>query len=252
MKKIVYFLDQKFYPLFQNNWDDYLFRDEILQSIKKEYKLLDLGAGAGIIPAMNFQGTVSRIFGIDPDPRVLSNPFLDEAKISVGENIPYPDNFFDIVIADNVMEHLPNPHTVLKEVHRVLKRNGVFYFKTPNQWHYMPIIARLTPHRFHQYLNKLRGRATADTFPTLYQINSPGKIHFYAQSTGFDIKFVKLIEGRPEYLRFSVLTYLAGFLYERLVNSAKFFSRFRILTIVCLQKRLGAQDTRAAASTISL
>lgn len=237
MKKVVSFLDQKFYPNFQKNWDDYLFRDEILRSTNKEYKLLDLGAGAGIIPAMNFRGTVSKIFGIDPDPRVLSNPYLDEAKISMGENIPYPDDFFDIVIADNVMEHLPNPQAVLTEVNRVLKLNGVFYFKTPNKWHYMPTIARLTPHQFHQYLNKLRGRATIDTFPTTYQINSPRKINYYAQSTGFSVKFVKLIEGRPEYLRFSPLTYLAGFLYERLVNSTQFFSRFRILTIACLEKK---------------
>jgi len=35
---------------------------------------LDLGAGAGIVSQMNFKGIASRVCGIDPDERVLSNP----------------------------------------------------------------------------------------------------------------------------------------------------------------------------------
>ncbi|MEI2780661.1 MAG: hypothetical protein V9H25_05130 [Candidatus Competibacter sp.] len=45
--------------------------------------------------------------------------------------------------------------SVFREVARVLKRGGVFLFKTPNKTHYMPTIARLTPHRFHQFVNRI-------------------------------------------------------------------------------------------------
>ena len=109
----------------------------------------------------------------------------------------------------------------------------------------MPLIARLTPLWFHQFINKIRGRAVEDTFPTLYKVNSLKQIAHYAQLTGFEIKFIHFIEGRPEYLRFSIPTYLVGLLYERLVNSSKILAGFRILTIACLQKKEAMYEASA-------
>jgi len=48
----------------------------------------------------------------------------------------------------------------------VLRSGGVFLFKTSNKTHYMPTIVRLTPYCFHQFVNRIRGRAEADTFLT--------------------------------------------------------------------------------------
>jgi ubiquinone/menaquinone biosynthesis C-methylase UbiE len=90
---------------------------------------------------MNFRGLVARVCGIDPDPRVGANPYLDEGKVAVGEDIPYPDTNFDIVFADNVLEHLQNPSLVFQEVARILKPGGLFLVKTPNKLHYMPLMA---------------------------------------------------------------------------------------------------------------
>ena len=100
---------------------------------------------------------------------MTTNPFLDEGRVSDASEIPYDSHQFDIVFSDNVLEHLEQPLDVFSEVARVLKPGGIFLFKTPNKWHYMPTIARLTPHRFHQFVNKIRGRAEADTFPTRYR-----------------------------------------------------------------------------------
>ena len=47
---------------------------------------------------------------------------------------------------------------------------------------------------------------------------------------------VDLIEGRPEYLRFSAPTYLLGWLYERLVNRVPGLARLRVLLVVELRK----------------
>lgn len=236
MKKGITWIDRTFYPNFTNNWDDDLFRFEILKRIKINNRILDLGAGAGIVDAMHFRGLVTKVCGIDLDKRVLNNPHLDEAHISPAESIPYPDATFDLVLANNVMEHIENPERVLREIFRVLKPHGYLCFKTPNKWHYMPTIARLTPLRFHQFINKIRGRDTDDTFPTYYRLNSTGTIRKMALRTGFHIESLQLIEGRPEYLRMSNLTYLLGLLYERIVNGHSFFNFLRILTIACLQK----------------
>lgn len=46
------------------------------------------------------------------------------------QNIPYPDNSFDVVIANMMLYHVPNIEKGLAEVRRVLKRDGSFYCAT--------------------------------------------------------------------------------------------------------------------------
>jgi SAM-dependent methyltransferase len=229
-------LDQQLYPKFENNWDDEIFRQRIAGVLTSESTVLDLGAGAGIVQQMNFRGMAKVVHGVDPDRRVEQNPYLDEGRVGVGESIPYEDAMFDVVFADNVLEHLTDPVAVFREVNRVLRPGGYFLAKTPNATHYMPLIARLTPHRFHQYVNRLRGRASVDTFPTCYKANTPSAIEDIAAASGFGVQSVDLIEGRPEYLRMTPLTYLVGFAYERLVNASEVLSHFRILLVATLTK----------------
>lgn len=234
--KLVSKIDQRFYPGIGHNWDDYILRRRILSLINQETEMLDLGAGAGIVDAMNFRGAVKRVCGVDLDRRVEQNPFLDEGRVANAGQIPYPDESFDVVFADNVMEHLEDPSQVLTEVRRVLRSGGRLLFKTPNKNHYMPIIARLTPHRFHQFVNRLRGRAEVDTFPTLYRANTPHDVHALANQAGFVVRSIELIESRPEYLRVTVPSYIFGIAYERLVNFFPKLARFRILMIADLEK----------------
>lgn len=238
MSSITRWMDEKLYPNYAKNWDDMLFRERILRHLTEESPkdVLDLGAGAGIVAQMNFNGIARRICGVDPDPRVVDNPYLDEGRVGFGESIPYRDGEFDVVFADNVFEHLPNPEKVFAEVFRVLRSGGVLLAKTPNKYHYMPTIARITPHGFHQWVNRLRGREAVDTFPTRYLVNTPEDICRVALKTGFEVKVIDLIEGRPEYLRFSAPSYWMGWAYERLVNVVPLLKRFRILLVVELRK----------------
>jgi SAM-dependent methyltransferase len=143
MTTLIEKLDHALYPGYARNWDDQLFRERVLRHLSPPAAvILDLGAGAGIVQQMNFRGHAARICGVDLDPRVVDNPMLDEGKVADAGGIPYPDQTFDVVFADNVLEHLPDPLTVFREIARVLKPGGVFLFKTPNKTHYMPTIAR--------------------------------------------------------------------------------------------------------------
>src|SRR5882724_7472414 len=45
--------------------------------------------------------------------------------------IPFPDNSVDLVILETVLEHVSDPHSVVAEVHRILKPAGIVVCSTP-------------------------------------------------------------------------------------------------------------------------
>lgn len=237
---LVKYLDGKWYPEFQDNWDDKLFRDFFLHKLKESSKCLDFGAGRGNVRAMHLDDVVAFVAGVDVDSAVYQNKHLHEAKVIDLDDfkIPYDNCHFDFVISDNVMEHIDDPCSVLSEICRVLKPGGSLFIKTPNRNHYMPIISRITPTWFHRYYNQKRGRKELDTFPVRYKLNTLSAIMAHSKSAGMIVNNVTFVEGRPEYLRLNSLTYFLGFLYERFVNSSKLFSSARCVIMAEIGKEV--------------
>lgn len=234
---LVEWIDRTFYPDSGSNWDDELFRDRILSRLDRDSFVLDVGAGSGLVRQMNFRDHAGKVCGVDTDPRVVDNPFLDEGLVARATAIPYPDGMFDVAFANNVLEHLSDPGAVFVEISRALKPTGRFLFKTPNRRHYVAALARLTPHRFHEWVNGRRGRDAADTYPTLYRANTVQAVRQHAAAAGLEIASLELVEGRPEYLRINGLTYLVGLAYERLVNRFHALAGFRVVLIGELRRR---------------
>jgi len=50
------------------------------------------------------------------------------------EIFPYPfkKNSFDIIEADHILEHLSDPFQVMKELHRILKKDGILIIRVPH------------------------------------------------------------------------------------------------------------------------
>jgi SAM-dependent methyltransferase len=89
---------------------------------------LDLGCGlGGYIAALQKSG--ARVIGIDFNPpyNVAAAPFA----IADALRVPFPNDYFDLVICTNLIEHIPDPAELLREIYRVLKRNGVAYVSYP-------------------------------------------------------------------------------------------------------------------------
>ncbi len=51
--------------------------------------------------------------------------------VADAHQIPLPDNYFDCVIIQAVLEHVLEPQKVVKEIYRVLKKQGIVYAETP-------------------------------------------------------------------------------------------------------------------------
>ncbi len=224
-------IDRLFYPEYSEGWDNALFRERIQAGLTSDAMILDLGAGSGRVPQMNFRGLCRQVCGLDPEESVLENRYLDLAKVGTAESVPWPDATFDLVFSANVLEHLHKPREVFNEVLRVLKPGGTFLVKTPNRFHYVAVLSTLLPLRIHVAVNNWRGRAESDTFPTYYRANSKRVLEELGR--GFGSVSVEPIEGRPEYARQGLLAVLYPFalLWERAVNRFEFLSCFRVILI---------------------
>jgi len=199
-------------------------------------RVLDLGAGTGTIDSLDWRAPDRRVIGIDPDPRIDGHPFLDDRVRGSGFNLPFRDESLDAVVSVNVMEHIKKPESILGEVHRVLKKGGVFLVKTPNRRHYVARFANLTPTWFHNWYNGLRGRSSEDTFETIYRFNRFEEIDTLAAEAGFEVLSLDAFEGIPEYLLLSTFLFYPGLWFERWVNSKPSRNKWRANLEAVLRK----------------
>jgi ubiquinone/menaquinone biosynthesis C-methylase UbiE len=100
-------------------------------------KILDLGGRDGTL-TKHFTKNNKVIIG-DIDEQSLNyakkNFDLETEIINLNESLPFPDNFFDVVVMGEVLEHLPYPLITLSEVKRILKKNGKFIGNVPLAYH---------------------------------------------------------------------------------------------------------------------
>lgn len=98
--------------------------------IAPDARVLEVGSGAhGLI--FYFEGK-DRV-GVDPladEYRALFPAWHGEATTiaAYGEELPFPDAGFDIVLSDNVVDHAENPRAIVEELVRVLRPDGLLYF----------------------------------------------------------------------------------------------------------------------------
>ena len=105
-------------------------RIEQFRHVERTDRVLEVGSGAhGLI---FFFGTDDGI-GVDPLADHFSKLFPAwQARVRTiaagGENLPFEDASFDIVLCDNVVDHAEDPRRTIEEMARVLRPGGLLYF----------------------------------------------------------------------------------------------------------------------------
>jgi len=98
-------------------------------------RVLDLGSGAGTdsLIAAQMVGPEGRVTGIDMTPPMLAKARAAAAELGVSnvefvegeaERLPFPDESFDVVVSNGVIDLIPDKDAVFAELYRVLVPGG--------------------------------------------------------------------------------------------------------------------------------
>lgn len=99
-------------------------------------KILEVGCGNGCFAGILKKQNEAEVWGIElmENEAAIAAQTLD--KVFAGECEKFindlPDNYFDAIYFNDVLEHLVDPYTVLKNIKNKLSKNGVVISSIPN------------------------------------------------------------------------------------------------------------------------
>jgi SAM-dependent methyltransferase len=98
----------------------------------KRMKILNVGAGTGDDLSIISKYGDTYVMDIDLNAlNLVPEELIVDKKVCDICNVSYPDNFFDIVVAFGVLEHIEDDARAISEIYRVLKPAGSFVFYVP-------------------------------------------------------------------------------------------------------------------------
>ena len=202
-------------------------------------RVLDIGCGdAGVVIYLAEHG--ARAAGIEANEKSLARARVraEEHGVDVdlrgarAEGLPFPDASFDLVILDNVLEHVDDPARTLEEIHRVLAPGGILYLVTPKPFaayslwrdpHYDLAGLVLLPRRAQIfYFERMRGggKGTYDVgiIPTrraIVKMLERARFRLIADPRDLWIRYLRDRISRPEEVGAGVKRRLAQWLTRR-------------------------------------
>jgi SAM-dependent methyltransferase len=130
--------------------------------------ILDVGCGIGTY-VRAFRAYSDDVHGIEIEPERVAEASRDLPGIvvGVGEALPYPDDRFDLVFSNEVIEHVDDDRATAAEMVRVTRPGGLIVAFVPN---------RLYPFETHGAY--LRGRYVFGNIPLINWLPDPLRDHF--------------------------------------------------------------------------
>ncbi|OKH20751.1 bifunctional 2-polyprenyl-6-hydroxyphenol methylase/3-demethylubiquinol 3-O-methyltransferase UbiG [Chroogloeocystis siderophila] len=131
--------DAKIYHLYYLNQPRFEFFSRYI-SDWQGLKALDVGCGGGF--SCEFMAELGvDVYGIDQSQKcveaatnhAVNSGFEINYCYGMAEDMPYPENYFDVVVCVDVLEHVESVPCVVSEIFRILKPNGLFFFDTINR-----------------------------------------------------------------------------------------------------------------------
>jgi len=119
-------------------WEAKRYHLEIIAESLKYFNpktVLDIGCAKGFLVYLFLEKKISA-YGIDISRYAIENSFVQiRDKLFVvdveKDSFPFKDNFFDLIVGLEVLEHLSSFDNLFKECFRILKDGGYLFFTTP-------------------------------------------------------------------------------------------------------------------------
>jgi SAM-dependent methyltransferase len=160
-----------------------------------------LDAGCGGTTHLSFS-VPAWIVGIDSSARQLErHPSLDEKIVGDVQAHRFAPSSFDVVIAWQLLEHLPKPEEALLRFQEALNDGGLLILGVPNVLSVKGLVTKFTPHSFHVWVyrrltgNKAVGTGDTAPFPTFLRFSlRRSAIERFARENGFLIEYFRSVE----------------------------------------------------------
>lgn len=181
-----------------------------INSIIKNGKLLEIGCGDGHFLQMARDNYNYEVFGVELDSETSQYARIKRGLINVKteafENIKFPENFFDVVYMNDVLEHLQNPFQIIEECQKILKPGGLIVINVPN---------------VDGLIYKFVGEKHTCVFGFEHlNFFSDKTLSFILAKIGFDVK--KIIMDSSDFTFFSLCRYFfGGATFTSISNSSK-------------------------------
>jgi len=122
---------------------DFVFRLLHLNNIRTGgIKVLDLGSGEGGTSALFSKNNFAVSFDISLIRLVRQDKYKLINKIKGdAEFLPFKSNSFDLIIMQDVIEHIDEPKKIIHEIKRILKKEGNIFLSTPNKFSVFNVLA---------------------------------------------------------------------------------------------------------------
>ena len=159
-------------------------RHRLLMSLAEKHlpegaqRALDIGGGGdvvGVAQALQKKHGIA-LHGVDLGDDVrqgCERGVLSKTCNVDVEPLPFEAGYFDLVLFASVIEHLYNPHTVLKEIARVLRPGGILLLEAPNAValgrRLDALVGRNPFQRFNQY-NAIQNKAIMEFCSVFYTV----------------------------------------------------------------------------------
>jgi SAM-dependent methyltransferase len=218
-------------PFNVKSLDTYHIRRAILDALTENLHyfqgtLLDVGCGK--MPYKQYiQSNTSIIdyIGLDIETALTYDVNVRPDYRWDGKKMPFADAQFDTVLATEVLEHCHHPLTVVKEIHRVLKKDGVFFFTVPFLWNLHEV-----PHDEYRYTPFALKKIFEDAgFHDIKIIPTGGWHASLAQMLGLWVRRAPMKNSKRKILSF-LLKQLMSYLIKKDKGSNIDFSKGPMIT----------------------
>lgn len=168
-------------------------------------KFLDLGCGTGeMLVESNAKGWET--FGIDITDHRISAAKDSSIKFFSGTIFEsnYPDNFFDCIYMDSVLEHVTDPIKYLNELNRILKKGGLAYIGVPNEDSLFNSLKKT----IYLLTGKTKNSSRLQPFVTPYHIGgfTYNSLKLASKKTNFEILKLRNFASKMDFLSFKIFT----------------------------------------------